>query len=190
MRRVLRWITGVVLALLTLAGGIAAWGMFLPKQHALARSVELAQPPEAVWAAISDYAAQPSWRKDAARVERLQDRNGMDLWKITTTHNSWAYLRTAEASPPRKLVVETLAAEDGPAFITWRFELEPARSGTRVTIHESGDFGNPYTRFMVRYVLGPAKFVDDYLTFLAAKFGETPAIRDAQATGSALRGLP
>lgn len=162
-----------ILAMLAVAVTIA--GMFIPREHSFSRSVKLAQPPETVWAVVFDYAGQPAWRKDVKSVERMPDQNGRPLWKITTTHGSHGYLRTAEAVAPQRLVIDH-PDEQGVSLLTWRIEIVPSDGGSRVTIHERGDFGNPYTRFMVRYVLGQTKFVDDYLTYLSQKFGGAAAI--------------
>jgi hypothetical protein len=169
----------VLLVLVAAVAGLVATvtiiGMFLPKEHSFTRSIQLNQSPEAVWTVIADFAAQPTWRLDAKSVERLRDLGGKPFWKITTTHGSSGYLLTEESAPSQRLVVASTNAEGAP-YVTWRIELVPAGGGCRISIHETGDFGNPYSRFMVRFVLGQTKFVDDYLTYLARKFGETPAL--------------
>lgn len=175
MKKLLLWLLGILGVLVGLVLLATVIGMFLPKQHSFARSMRLAQPPDKVWDVVADFAAQPAWRLDVKSVERLPDRNAKPFWRITTTHGSSGYLLTEEAAEPHRLIVSD-AHEDGTPFVTWRIEIAPAESGSRITIHESGDFGNPYSRFMVRYVLGQAKFVDDYLTYLAKKFGQTPTI--------------
>jgi len=167
-------LVGLVVLLVLVVTGI---GMTLPEQHSFARSMALAQPPEAVWAVIADFRAQPTWRLDLASVEPETARSGRPRWKVTTTHRSSAIWEIEEATPPERLVWHTYFGDAPQPLITWHVEIAPAGGGSRITIRESGDFGNPYTRFMVRYVLGQTKFVDDYLTFLAKKFGVESAIQ-------------
>jgi uncharacterized protein YndB with AHSA1/START domain len=150
--------------------GITAVALSLPKQHSFARSMTVAQPPEAVWQTLTDFAGQPAWRKDVAKVERLAE-GAAERWMTTTTHGSSDFLQVLEAQPPRRLVCE-FQDRKGRPYIRWEYTLKADGAGTRLTLRESGDYGNPYTRFMVRFVLGRTTFVDDCLRHLAAKFGE------------------
>lgn len=172
--RVLLWVVGGLAGVLLL---ILLVGWLLPHPHSFARQIELAQPPQAVWDVIADFPSQPEWRKDTARVEPAAEC-GAGGWKITTTHNSYGYFRATEAAPPQLLVLDHLDPGCSPTVV-WRLELEPQAQGSRLVIRETGDFGNPFSRFMVRFVLGQTKFVDDYLTYLAARFGEQTEILDA-----------
>lgn len=176
MKKPLFWISGILGALVGFALVATVIGMFLPKQHSFSRSVRIAQPPETVWKVVTDFAAEPAWRLDVKSVERLPDRDGKETWKITTTHGSSATFQVTEIVAGQRLVLSEFFSESGPPAIVWQFDLAPADGGTRVTLHERGDFGNPYTRFIVRFVLGQTKFVDDYLTYLAQKFGQTATI--------------
>ncbi len=56
---------------------------------------------------------------------------------------------------------------------TWTFDIEPAGTGTQLTITEDGIVRNPIFRFVSRFVFGHYKTQETYLRDLAKKFGET-----------------
>jgi uncharacterized protein YndB with AHSA1/START domain len=166
------------IALGVLAGiflAIIVWGMFLPKTHRVARAIRTAKSPEEVWAVITDFPASPGWHKGIMKVERLPDVDGREVWRETYKSNYPIKLATTEAVPPRRLV-RTIADEKGPFSGRWEFDLSAEGSGTRVTITEVGEVPNPFFRFMARKFMDPALYLEAYLTALAERLGEAPAV--------------
>ena len=49
----------------------------------------------------------------------------------------------------------------------WTYELTPKGSGTTVSITERATVNNVFFRFIMHYMLGETKTIDDYLTDLA-----------------------
>ncbi|MBV6522154.1 MAG: hypothetical protein MNPFHGCM_02300 [Gemmatimonadaceae bacterium] len=161
---------GAVVALLAL---VAIVGSLLPRAHTARRSIVLRQTPEAVWAAISDFAAQPSWRTDVTRVELVGGGPDGAVWR-EAGRNTLSY-RTTEWRPPARLVrsiADTNLAFGG----RWVYELEAVGNGTRLTITEEGEVYNPIFRFIGHMFLNQAATIESYLVALARHFGERASL--------------
>ncbi len=181
------WLFWVAVALDVVAGillAITMLGLLCRKAHQVARTIALNQTGETVWQAISDFAGVPGWNKMVVKVERLEDRNGHEVWRETYTGNYPILLETTTAAPPQRLV-RTIADENGPFSGRWEFDLAPQEAGCRVTITEFGEVPNPFFRFMARMFMDPAQYIELYLKALAAKFGETAKIETPAAPGVA-----
>ncbi|KAA5837202.1 SRPBCC domain-containing protein [Saccharopolyspora hirsuta] len=101
------------------------------------RTVELAQPPETVWAALTTADGLSSWFGDAARI---------DLRPGGAAEVSWTGERTAELRVERVEEPSVFGftwqvdgmPEDDPRRTYVEFTLEPNAGGTRLTVVESG----------------------------------------------------
>ena len=164
----------VVLGLVTLVILIALIGWLLPKDHVATRMGRYRQPPEAVWKAITDVDAMPSWRKGLKSVQRLPDRNGLPAYVEVSSSGTLPY-ETVQMDPPRKLVTR-IADPKLPFGGTWTFDITPTNEGATLRITEQGYVTNPVFRFMSRFVFGQTGTMESYLKSLAKKFGEEPRI--------------
>jgi uncharacterized protein YndB with AHSA1/START domain len=166
------WIlAGVVAGLIALVGVMALIGRALPQAHVASRRGHFRQPPEALWAAITDVEAFPAWRPDLKRVERLPDRDDRPVWREVGRHGSIP-LEQLEAQPPGRLVGR-IADPTLPFGGTWTYEVAAAEGGSTLTITENGEVYNPVFRFLSRYVFGHHGTLETYLKALGQKFGET-----------------
>lgn len=136
-------------------------GVMLPVSHTATASAELDAAPEQVWDLITDIEAFPEWRPDVERVARLDDRDGLPVWRETMSTGHVTF-RAEEWSPPHRLVAR-IADEDLPFGGTWTYEIEPVGAGTRLTITEDGEVYNPLFRFMSRFVFGHDSTMRAYL---------------------------
>jgi hypothetical protein len=172
--RLIKWIFGVILIL----GGalilITLIGWFLPQNHAATRLMFYHQPSEAIWSAITDTSAMPSWREGLKSVKPLPDHNGLPA-HIEVTSFGEIPLETVEMIPPRKLV-SRVAGPVQPFGGTWTFEITPAPGGAALRITEQGYVSNPLFRFLSRFVFGYTSNIESYLRSLARKFSEPPRI--------------
>lgn len=166
----MKWVLMILGVLVILV--VAMWGIgaSLPKGHTASRKARFAQSPEAIWAAITDVDAFPTWRKDVKRVKRLPEENAKPGW-VETMDMGEIPLRVEESMPPRKLVTR-IADPNLPFGGTWTFEIEPVQGGATVRITETGEVRPALFRFMARYVFGHTATMEAYLKFLGEKFGE------------------
>jgi uncharacterized protein YndB with AHSA1/START domain len=171
------------LALASLAAFVVAFavmyavGMAQPRDHVVSRYAIYRQPPERVWATISDWAGSAAWRKDVERIERLPDRDGRPVWKETAGGTALTLVITEEI-PPMRMIATVADSSQGFAG-AWTYSLAPETNGTRLTIVERGSVDHPLFRFLMRHVFGPTSTVDAYLRDLGGHFGETVTPADA-----------
>jgi uncharacterized protein YndB with AHSA1/START domain len=162
-------IIGIVVGVLVVGVlAVVAVGATLPKRHVAARRVTLPAGPGEVWAALTDVAAYPSWRPRVRGVEVLG--TGPLRWRETGRDGKITFELT-EADEPRRLVTR-ITDESLPFGGSWTYRLEPAGTGTTVTVTEHGEVRNPLFRFVSRYVMGHTATIDAYLTALGGRFGQ------------------
>lgn len=166
----MKWLLLTLLLLIALVGIVALIGMMVPLGHTASRRTTLAQSPEAVWAAITDYAAFPSWRADVQRVEAASSAEGRTAW-VEHSKTGRLPIEVVASDPPRRLVTR-IADRTLPFGGTWTYELRPVDNGTLVTITEDGEVYNVLFRFMARFVFGYTTTMESYLRSLEKKFSE------------------
>jgi uncharacterized protein YndB with AHSA1/START domain len=160
----------VLLGLIGLLLVVTVIGWLLPKDHVATRIGRYRQPPEAVWEAITNVEAMPSWREGLKSVQKLPDRNGLPA-HIEVTSSGTIPMETVEMIAPQRLVGR-IADPKLPFGGTWTFDVAPAAEGATLRITERGYVTNPFFRFMSRFVFGQTSTIESYLRSLAKKFGE------------------
>jgi hypothetical protein len=170
----MKWVFIVVIVLVGVVA--AAWviGLLLPKGHTAARTLRLKQRPEVVWSVIADSQSAPSWRLNVVKVERLADMNGHPFWRETYKNGETLPLEIVESVPPKRLVGR-IADPKLPFGGTWTYEIATVEEGCTVTITERGEVYNPIFRLVSRF-MNQAATIEEYLNYLAKKFGEEPQL--------------
>jgi uncharacterized protein YndB with AHSA1/START domain len=125
----MKWILWTFIALAGLVGVIALIGYFLPVAHEASRSAEVNQPPDTVFALLSDINNYRSWW-DGADVKSA----------------------VVESVPPTRIV--TRIVEETQFGGTWTIEITPTPTGSRVTITERGEIYNVVFRALSKFVFG------------------------------------
>jgi uncharacterized protein YndB with AHSA1/START domain len=162
------WIALGAVVLGAAAGLIA--GARLPRTHTASVTAVYTAPPAAVWQAIRDWRALPTWRRDVRRVEELRSADGAEGWVEHTRSGRLPF--AIEREEPERLLVGRVADPDLPFGGTWTYRLEPeGAERTRVTITEDGHIGPPLFRFLARYVFGYHGTMKAYLRALGGKLG-------------------
>lgn len=179
---------GIVLLWLVLTPVLAAaalmvLGMMLPEAHVAARRIDLAAPPERVWAVVTTVDSFAAWRPDVDSVQPLPAIDGRRRWREGVGYGLVTYEAT-RWEPPTALDA-TIVADSGqrrPAVSgRWEYRLSPLPGGgTRLTVTERGEIHPPMMRAIARYVMGYEGTLDDYLSALAARLGEPAAPRPAE----------
>src|SRR5260221_70281 len=95
-------------------------GSRMPREHRSVVTTTFKASRAAVWAAITDYAAMPSWwpAVKAIRTEKLPD--GTELTWNKDSHGQEIPFRTGESRVNEKLV-RIIAKDDLPFGGTWTF---------------------------------------------------------------------
>ena len=167
-------VAGIAIAVVLLLGlAVLVVGAFLPKDHRIARALNLARSPAEVFKVVSDVTNATAWRPGLKSVVVLNSGNPLTFREVSAD-GSITY-EVVESVPSSRFV--TRIADPGLPFGgTWTITLEPMPTGTRLVLVENGEVRNIFFRFMSRYVFGHAKSAEAYLRALALKLGETPRI--------------
>lgn len=166
----MKWVLIIAGALVALVLLVMLVGSLLPVGHVASRSARLRQPPEAVWSAITDVAAYPTWRADVKSVELVPATEGHPRWIENMGGERIAFEATA-SDPPRHLVVR-IADPELPFGGSWTYDLSPTAEGTQLRITENGEVYNPIFRFVSRFVFGHTATIDAFVRSLGRRFGE------------------
>lgn len=166
----MRWVLIAAVVLVGVPAVLAVVGMFLPRGHVVRRSVRLRASPAAVWAVMSDLAAVPAWWPYLSKAERIEDRDGLEVW-LETRANRWSVpLVTVEATAERRMVRRL--ADAGLSFAgEWTYEIDSAEEGSVVRVTERGEVKSPVLRVFAR-AGDPRAALDSYLKALARRLGE------------------
>jgi uncharacterized protein YndB with AHSA1/START domain len=173
----MKWLWIVLAVLAGLVAIVAGIGALLPQNHIATRAARFHQPPDTIWAAITDVSAFPGWRPGVKRVERPADRNGLPAWREVDNHGQEIALEVVGWAPPQKLVVR-IADPKLPFGGTWMYDVRSVEGGSELRITENGEVYNPVFRFLSRFVFGYHGTVEAYLRALGKKFGETVQLEE------------
>lgn len=166
----MKWALIILGALVVAVIVVVAVGYMLPVAHVAVREARFAEPQDAVWSAITDVPAFPSWRADVTAVDTLPSRDGRKRW-VEEAGGERITFEVVESEAPRKLVVR-IADPSLPFGGSWTYLLAPSDGGTTLAITENGEVYNPIFRFMARYVFGHTATMEKYLASLGKRFGQ------------------
>ncbi|MEM6990225.1 MAG: SRPBCC domain-containing protein [Myxococcota bacterium] len=165
MKRRLKGIVAAVLGGLALViGGLAIYGMTLPREHEVSLTVQVAPPPAEVFAILVDVEQYTCWRPGVSSVEV---RSHDPLRFVTDGEDDTLPFAVVESVPDRKLVVK-IDDESMPWGGAWTYELAPAEAGTTVTITERGWVDNVVLRGMVNLLMDPSASIRQFQADLLA----------------------
>lgn len=155
--------------LVVILAGMAAVGAFMPKAHQAQGTVVVRAPPSTVWSKLAELKDWAKWNRVVEAVEPV-NAQGREVYRVKDMNGEMP-LEIVEKSPPGRIVTR-IADPDLPFGGTWTWQLEPASTGTRITVVEQGEVRNPLFRFMAKYVFGHNRTIDAYLKEIAREFGE------------------
>jgi uncharacterized protein YndB with AHSA1/START domain len=165
----MRWLVAVLAVLATVVAIVFVVGMLLPREHTARSYSTIDASPDAIWRALTDVEAFPSWRDDVSRVELLPPAHGRKTWRELGKNGTITFEQVI-AEPSHRLV-SRIADPGLPFGGTWTYDVVPAGEGSKVTITEDGVVHNPLFRFMSRYVFGHHATQEAFLRSLGRKFG-------------------
>lgn len=166
MKIVLLVLAGLV-ALIVLAALVCYLaGSAMPREHKSVVTATFKASRAAVWAAITDYAAMPSWwpAVKGIRTEKLPD--GTELTWNKDSHGREMAFRTGESRPNEKLV-RVIVGDDQPFGGTWTFALADAPGGgAQLTLTEDGFINPPILRAVAKWFIGLDATQKDFIANL------------------------
>ena len=133
-------------------------------------SITLPADEAAVWAAITDYAAVPSWwpAVTAVRTQKLSD--GTEITWNKGRDGRETPFRTQESLPTERLA-RVIARDAASPGIAWEFTLAKAPSGgTQLTLTADGPRDPSFFRAIANWFFAFDTTQKDYLTHLQKHF--------------------
>lgn len=162
------WIVLAVIAGLPLLAYLI--GSFVPRDHVAKMTIDLASPPERVWAIVSDLARTKEWRDDISAVVVQPNPGGPLRFTESTSHGEIPFEVVSQDAPRRQVV--RIIDDHQPFGGTWTWDLEPTPGGMRLTMTEAGFVKNPIFRAMGLLFFSPYDTINAYLKALAKKLGD------------------
>ncbi len=158
----MKWVYGILGALILIALVIAIVGWLLPVEHEASRSAEFGRTPNEVYALVSDFKHYAAWWPDVSRIELLVEGPGKATFREHLSDGP-IVMSVVEQSPPSRFVTK-IDDPSQPFGGTWIFEIVPVNEGrTRLTITERGEIYNPVFRALARFVFGYTKTMESFL---------------------------
>jgi len=172
MKILLRIVLAVIGVIALVALGAFAVGATMPVDHTVSVSGTVAAPPEKVFALITDIAAGPTWRPEVKSVEVLPKDNTRDAWiEDLGSGQKMKFLALTTVPPGASGHAWREVRTKDPSYGgTWTYYLSPGPdpNTTTLQITEEGYIYPPIYRFMMKYVFGPTKNLDDYMKHIQA----------------------
>ncbi|MES2521555.1 MAG: SRPBCC family protein [Gemmatimonadota bacterium] len=167
------WILFVMGTIAAVVIALIVGGLTTPRAHVASRIVRLRAAPETVWALVRDVGSYASWRPDVQSIVV----DGAE-WEESSPRRSMRFGITQD-QPPVRFGMRMLD-DDLPYTGEWLWEIEADGDGSRVTLTERGEVGNPVFRFIGTQMIGHTRSIDAVLRALAIRVGDAEAtIEDA-----------
>lgn len=168
-----RWVLIGIGSVAALAALVWVTGALLPEQHVAASRAAYGQPPDSLFAVITDVAAHPDWRADVDAVDVVAERPLR--WRETGPQGSITF-RAETFAPPFRFSAR-IDDPGQPFGGRWIWQIEPdGRGGGVVRITEHGEIYNPLFRFFARFVFGYHSAQESYLRALGTRFDEETTV--------------
>jgi uncharacterized protein YndB with AHSA1/START domain len=169
----MKWLLIILAVVVALVVIVYVIGALMPVKHSASRTARFKQKPEAIFAAISDWRAFPTWRGDLKEVRGRPGEGGRAGW-VEVSKMGEMPLEVIESDPPRRLVGRIADPQRKLPFGgTWTYVITPADDGaSTLTITEDGEIYPPPFRVMAKYVFGYTSTMESYLKALSKKFGQ------------------
>jgi uncharacterized protein YndB with AHSA1/START domain len=149
-----------VIGLLVLVALLLAGGLLLPSTFRVSRSIEVAAPPQRVYALVADPREWKQWsvwnRRDPAMpiVYSGPASGAGATWEWKSASEGDGRMSFIAAEPPRRVAYELVFPDFGTTS-HGELRLEPAPTGTRVTWTMNGDMGrNPMFAWLALFADG------------------------------------
>jgi len=147
-------------------------GFMLSAEHTVSLSAVLPAERQAVWDVMTDVDNISEWNPFVEKSVLLEPVDGKRVWRETDPAGGAISFREVEADAPSRWETEVFDA-DAPYSAQWVYTLVAEEEGkTRLTIAETGTVGNPFLRFLMRFIVGNDRFQRTYFESLAEHFGD------------------
>jgi hypothetical protein len=152
-------------------------GAMLPVSHRTSRRATYHRPAADAIKLIATASEFPLWRRAVTKVEMLSGPSGRQRYREQGKNGSIVY--EVEGLTPNQGLVTRIVDPSLPFGGTWTYALVQEGAITTLTITEDGEVYNPVFRFVSRFVMGHNTTIDEFLTDLGKRLGESKTVIDA-----------
>jgi uncharacterized protein YndB with AHSA1/START domain len=150
--------------------GVYAYGLSLPEEHAATVRAEIPVPAEQVWALLTDLKKRATWRPHVAKVGRIEDVSGHEVWRELDAREARFDFIVLENAFPR-LTYATARPEDIGMSAEWTWTVTPQGDHAVVEVHETGRIENQLVRAWWGIEAGPYQGIEPDLRGFATALG-------------------
>ena len=123
----------------------------MPKD--LEASIDIAAPPERVWAVVSDLERMPEWSPQCAWTKVIGPARA-GAWSVNLNRDGWKHWPTT-ARIVRYQPGKSIAFRINENKMTWSFDLEPTANGTRLVQSRDASRGSTWiSRTLIDTAMG------------------------------------
>lgn len=166
------WILLVMGALAAVVIALVVGGLATPRAHVVSRCVTVAASTDLVWRTIRDVGRYAEWRRELRESVASNGDDGPE-WRESSGGGSQRFGIVVDEAPVR--LTARILDDDAPFTGEWSWAVAPEGAGTRVTLTERGEVGNPLFRFIAAHMYGYDRTIDRYLRALAVRVGDPAA---------------
>ncbi len=155
------WMIAIGLVAFAVIAYIA--GSLIAETHVATVTRDYSAKPEQIYEAISDPNKYMEWRSGLKKVEVNGDQ--------VSEHGSFGVMtyRITDKAAGRRMATTEAGGPDLGFSGSWTFQIEPAGTGSRLSITERGRVFSPLFRLMARFVFGYERTMIQYHTDLAKR---------------------
>lgn len=149
-------------------------GSLLPREHRATCRATFRASAATIYAVVADIGAYPAWRAGVKSVRLVDPLGGKPAFVEESSQGEILFVIEADEPPLRRVL--RIADDSLPYGGTWTFALTPSDTGTALAITEDGFVEPALFRVLARYVFGHHATMEQYLTSLTEKLGETVTV--------------
>ena len=158
-----------VLAVVTLFFVVFMFRPFISKGHSISRVAYINRSQREVWMLISDIGGQDSWRLDLETVERLEQKNWLELWSETDIGGQTLIWETIK-SIPQQILDRRVVDITGKYVCRWVCEVAEFGDVTSLTITQEKEMNSFGMRFISTVLSDPYEAIDRYIHLVGRGF--------------------
>ena len=170
----MKWVLVVVAVLVLLVVVLMLVGASLPREHRATCRATFHAGAETIFGILTDIDGQPAWRAGLKSIRHMEPIDGKPSYVEESQHGPIRYVVESSDAPHKRVL--RIADESLPYGGTWTFELSPSGTGTTLSITEDGFVKPALFRVLARFVFGYHANLEQYLSSLAQKLGESVTI--------------
>ena len=161
----MQWLFRLLLAFVITASAITLAGVAQPRYHNRTVETDIHAPRVAIWKLLTDFTAQPTWRKELAQVTmQPAPRPDMQKWAEFGKDGGTVMVQTISTQAPEMLEMQFYGNLSGLRKIV----LTETTNGTHLKMDEQIEIHNPLLRFLRMFSTEQERnqALDDYVAQL------------------------